>query len=241
MPKGIYKRTEEVKKKCINNLGDYVKKGLYIGEKNPWYGHHHSKESILKNRLKHFGKKLSVVHKIKISLSGKGKKHKSCNEECKNKRRINALEQFKNGMPEETKKKLSFAKKGKKRPPFSEEWKRKLREKRLKQVIPTRDTLIEVVLQKELKDREIIFETHKPILGQPDLFIQPNICIFADGDYYHNLERQKVRDIHVTNELQKKGYLVLRYWGYEIESNFEGCIDEIVDVLCLTDNNQFGG
>ena len=26
---------------------------------------------------------------------------------------------------------------------------------------------------------------HKPIRGQPDVFIHPNICVFVDGDRWH--------------------------------------------------------
>ena len=62
----------------------------------------------------------------------------------------------------------------------------KLRQKRLHQIFPKKDTKIEIILQKELTKRDIPFVTHKALFGQPDIFIEPNICVFADGDYWHN-------------------------------------------------------
>jgi hypothetical protein len=45
------------------------------------------------------------------------------------------------------------------------------------------NTSIETKLQNWLKDQKISFETHYPVIGHPDIFIKPNICIFADGCY----------------------------------------------------------
>ena len=35
------------------------------------------------------------------------------------------------------------------------------------------------------------------------------------------------RDIEVTQELQKQGWKVLRFWGNEIKKNVSGCADII--------------
>ena len=63
---------------------------------------------------------------------------------------------------------------------YSEEIREKIRLSRLGRHLPIKDTSIEIALQKALKERGIKFETHKTIFGQPDIFIKPNICIFAD-------------------------------------------------------------
>ncbi len=94
------------------------------------------------------------------------------------------------------------------------------RARRLKQVFPTKDTSIEVKLQKMLMSNNIEFETHKPIMGQPDIFIKPNICIFADGMYWHSKDGVKERDIRVNEKLSNKGYLVLRFSDVEIDNCF---------------------
>jgi len=109
----------------------------------------------------------------------------------------------------------------------SKETKQKISIMRLKQVFPRRDTKIEVKLQKELKNNSIPYETHKAIFGQPDIFIKPNLCIFADGDYWHNLERCKKRDIEVNNVLINKGYIILRFWEHEIKNQIDSCLNII--------------
>lgn len=109
----------------------------------------------------------------------------------------------------------------------SEETKNKIKIARQKQVLPTKDTSIEIKIQKELEKRKIVFEKHKPIIGQPDIFIEPNICIFADGDYWHNRSEAKKRDEYVNKKLKEQNYQILRFWEHEINESAEKCIDKI--------------
>lgn len=104
------------------------------------------------------------------------------------------------------------------------QYKENIRQKRLHQIIPLKNTKIEIVLQQELTKRKISFITHKPIIGQPDIFIEPNICIFADGNYWHNLPKAQERDKRISKELEDKGYRVLRFWEKEINNNIDRCI-----------------
>ena len=154
---------------------------------------------------------------------------------------------------EETKRKISIKNLGSKR---SEEAKRKMREKRVFQVHPKKDAkTTEIPLQKLLKENNIKFQPHKAILGQPDLFIKPNICIFADGDYWHAnpkiyesnsvihkenksknrkpvLAKDKWKsDKKITNQLKKDGYMVLRFWEYDINNNPEKCLQKIIKII----------
>ncbi len=103
-----------------------------------------------------------------------------------------------------------------------------IRERRVKQVFPIKDTKIEIRMQNALKERNIIFEKHKPIFGQPDIFIEPNLCIFCDGDYWHNLDKGKKRDKIVNKVLTEKGYILLRFWEHRINDNINDCIKEIL-------------
>ena len=133
---------------------------------------------------------------------------------------------------------------------YSESTLEKIRKARLKQVFPKTDTKIEKILQKGLRKKGIEFEKHKPIVGQPDIFIEQNICIFADGDYWHgnptmfnpNDEitssggRKKVREIWTKDEkinqsLELRGYNVLRFWEHEIKENPEKCIQKIIKII----------
>lgn len=118
--------------------------------------------------------------------------------------------------------------------------KKKYIEKRIKQVFPLRDTKPERILQEVFKKEGIKFETHKSIMGQPDIFIEPNICIFADGCYWHGCEQcynrnkmsnwiksKKVIDSYVTQKLQNMGYIVFRFWEHDIKNNLDICINKI--------------
>ena len=112
------------------------------------------------------------------------------------------------------------------------------RQARLKQVFPTKDSSIEVKLQQKLRENNIKFITHKMVLGQPDIFIEPNICIFADGNYWHNLPNAQEKDKKVTEELQKQGYMVLRFWEHEINNNPDECINKIKGICVPLDINN---
>lgn len=103
----------------------------------------------------------------------------------------------------------------------------KIKQARLKQIIPTKDTSIEIKLQEELNKLNIKYEKHKPILGQPDIFVEPNVCIFADGNYWHNFPKGTEKDREITKLLEGQGYKVLRFWESEINDNIELCIDSI--------------
>jgi G:T-mismatch repair DNA endonuclease (very short patch repair protein) len=97
------------------------------------------------------------------------------------------------------------------------------------------------------------FETHKAILGQPDIFIKPNFCIFVDGDRFHanpkkysdeiiiwneyhrkgrNIRAQtakmiREKDKRITDNLKKDGFKVIRFWQSELEEETEKCLKKI--------------
>ena len=105
-----------------------------------------------------------------------------------------------------------------------------------------------------LKDNEIKYETHRMyvkrglrIHGQPDIFIKPNICIYADGDYWHAnpkfykpndviIQNKKAKDKwktdkEITAKNEKQGYVVLRYWEYDILNSPKTCLREIIKII----------
>lgn len=121
---------------------------------------------------------------------------------------------------EEHRKKMSESGKGRK---FSKEHIRKLRESRR----VYKDTKIELALQEVLKKLKIKFRTQELILGRPDIFIEPNLCLFADGNYWHNLLGRREYDANIGRQLRKKGYSVLRFWEKDINKNINKCADKI--------------
>lgn len=111
--------------------------------------------------------------------------------------------------------------------------KSKLRIARMRQRFPLKNSSIELKLYNELNLRNINYLKHKSILGhtQPDAFIKPNICVYTDGDYWHNLPKTIERDEMQNNNLRENEFLVLRFWEHEINCNIGGCVDEIEDCL----------
>jgi very-short-patch-repair endonuclease len=100
---------------------------------------------------------------------------------------------------------------------------------RMGQTFPTHSTSIEVAIWAELEQRRIPFEKHKTVLNltQPDAFIEPNICIYADGDYWHNLPKNKNQDKYVNEGLKRANYTVFRFWEHEINKDIKSCVDQI--------------
>ena len=81
------------------------------------------------------------------------------------------------------------------------------------------DTYIEKLLKEWLTENNIDFEEDKPIEGitNPDFFIKPNICLYADGDYWHNLKKVRERDERINAKLEKLDYRVIRLLGSDIK------------------------
>ena len=85
------------------------------------------------------------------------------------------------------------------------------------------------MLQKQLTKAKIKHSTQKYTLpGTPDIFIEPNICIFADGDYWHTRPGEQEKDKKINKQLKKMGYIVFRFWEHTIHNNAEECINKII-------------
>jgi len=84
----------------------------------------------------------------------------------------------------------------------------------------THDTDIELILEEWLKKNNVQYEKQVPIDGITivDFLIEPNTCLYADGDYWHSLEHVKKRDVEIDSKLENQGYSVIRLWGSEIKS-----------------------
>jgi len=109
-----------------------------------------------------------------------------------------------------------------------------LSELRLHTIFPKKDTSIEILLQEELRRHKISYEKHISLPGQPDIFIEPNICIFADGCYWHGcpqcgyVELRPNKDRTITSKLETMGYKVLRFWEHTIKTSPTHCVQQII-------------
>lgn len=174
------------------------------------------------------GKKFSLEHCKNISEGKKGKPRRgvSHNNITKAKLRLAAIKQFEDPKMREI-----------------------IRQKRLLQIFPIKDSKPERMLQIALNLQQVEFRKHEPILGQPDIFIEPNICVFVDGDYWHaNPEKylgnmiikknQEMKasdiwayDISIQHELNRLGYNVIRIWESEIKKDANICALKIINLI----------
>jgi len=108
-----------------------------------------------------------------------------------------------------------------------------IKRNRLKQILPVKDTSIEIKVQKALNKKHVSYTTHYPFHGeiatQIDVAIpEKKIAIYCDGDYWHNLPNYIIRDNRANEVLLKNGWRVLRFWEHEINGDIDNCVDKVL-------------
>ncbi len=90
----------------------------------------------------------------------------------------------------------------------------------------TKETAIERTLRTWLESNNIKFKRGIAVEGRtiPDFFIEPNVCLYADGNYWHSLPHIQTRDKRIRNDLKGKGYLVYSLTETEIKSGIRPTI-----------------
>ena len=121
------------------------------------------------------------------------------------------------------------------------------------QAIRAKDTKIECILRKHLWDMGYRYrKNYNKLIGKPDIVITKyKIAIFCDSEFWHGKDYDKSvgrigtnkeywkhkiarnieRDKEVTEQLEKDGWRVLRFWEKEITKNTDRCIQIIVDTI----------
>lgn len=116
-----------------------------------------------------------------------------------------------------------------------------------------KDTGIEMKLRKELHKRGVRYRCNsKYIYGHPDISMKGyKIAIFCDSEFWHGynfeenkskihkhleywipkIERNIERDKEVNEYLLNHGYIVLRFWGNEINKDLDTCVNKIEEAL----------
>ena len=206
--KGIHPKTE-------------FKKGQCSGEKNPFYGEHHTEETKrkLRKNIPWNKNKKGIYSKETIRKMSEGKlgdKNPVKREDVRKKISKTKIRLYKEGKIERINS-GSITK-----------------ERRAKQVFPLKDSSIEVKIQNFLKQLGIEFFTHQYIKiehgYQCDILIPSmNLVIECDGDYWHKYPVGRDIDHIRTKELIQKGFKVLRLWEFEIKemdiNNFKNKIN----------------
>ena len=78
-----------------------------------------------------------------------------------------------------------------------------------------RYTKLEKSLYEELEKSRIEYEPQKPLSMKGlrtriDAYIKPRICIYIDGEYWHNLPGSKEKDKYYNKVLKENGFKVIR-------------------------------
>lgn len=117
------------------------------------------------------------------------------------------------------------------------------------QAIKSKGSKIETLLAKELWRRGHRYrKNNKTVYGKPDItFKKYKIAIFVDSEFWHGkdweirknnlksnqdfwykkIARNIERDNEVNDFLLKEGWQVFRFWGRQIETELENCIQKI--------------
>lgn len=95
------------------------------------------------------------------------------------------------------------------------------------------DTDIEIIMKESLIKENINFEPQAMIKGitTSDFLLDNKIIVECDGDYWHTLPKQKIRDKKVNKSLKDAGYIVLRFWGSDIKEDISNCITIIKETI----------
>ena len=95
-----------------------------------------------------------------------------------------------------------------------------------------------------------------PIVGRPDFaFPHAKVTVFCDSEFWHGygwgesrkaefrknsafwiakIERNIERDREVNNQLQLHGWIVLRFWGNEIQHDTKECVRRVQEALAIS-------
>lgn len=236
------KKGKKYPKLAGENNPNYGKRGKL----SPNYGRKHTKEELLKMSESQKGKKVTDESRKKISLAGLGRKQSKETVE-KRRQKLSGRKRSKEFIermsgenhwnygkhPSDlTREKMRQAQLN-----LPEETRQKMNEAVANRVISpkNKDTDIEKILQAYLTSYNIMFQKHIPMWGHPDILIGYNIVVFVDGDYWHNLDEHKERDLDVNQCYRELGFIVYRFWGRDIKKNIYSCLMKMCGDIILSD------
>lgn len=121
------------------------------------------------------------------------------------------------------------------------------------QAVKSKDSKIEIALRKALRGKGYGYrKNYGELTGKPDIVLTKHkIAIFCDSEFWHGydwenkkneiksnrefwinkIESNIRRDIEVNMILKQEGWIVLRFWGKQIEKDLDYCIKIIEDTI----------
>ena len=131
------------------------------------------------------------------------------------------------------------------------------------QAIRSKDTSIELRLRKALWQEGIRYrKNYKKLPGKPDIAITKyRIAVFCDSDFWHGydwearnqriksnreywipkIERNMERDRAVTAQLQEAGWIVLRFWEWQIKKHLDECVETVKNTVAVAGGKEGSG
>lgn len=126
------------------------------------------------------------------------------------------------------------------------------------QAVRSEKTKLENKVSKELWKRGLRFRRNvKNMKGKPDIAIKKyRVVIFIDSCFWHGCEshcrlpvsnreywsskinRNKLRDIEITDYYERKDWNILRIWEHAIKEDFERSIKNISDFIETAKTNR---
>lgn len=113
-----------------------------------------------------------------------------------------------------------------------------------------KNTKPEIIFRKALYQYGVHYRVHsKKLPGKPDISnMSKRFVVFVDGEFWHGyqwedkrekiksnrkfwipkIERNMQRDREVTDELEKMGLKVFRFWEHEIKNELGRCINQVL-------------
>ena len=117
----------------------------------------------------------------------------------------------------------------------------------------SKNTSIEVLLGRALWHRGLRYRKHtKGVLGHPDFcYLGKKVAVFCDGEFWHGrdwteakrrlksnrefwiakIERNQQRDREITEQLEREGWTVLRFWESDIRKHLDDCVGRVEAAL----------
>lgn len=111
--------------------------------------------------------------------------------------------------------------------------------------IRSTNTALEQTFFQLLDNVGITYAKYPKLYGKPDCFIEPNVVIFVDGDFWHGwhysqwrsrmpknywinkIQENINRDRKKFRKLRRDGYVVLRVWEHTLKKNPDKVVQKI--------------
>lgn len=100
-----------------------------------------------------------------------------------------------------------------------------------------KETSLEKILWLMLDSLSLSYEKNKEIRLKnfstfPDAYVAKyKLCLYADGEYWHNYPDYSNKDKIINRMLPKYEYQILRFWGNELKNKKSECIEKIKEKI----------